>query len=193
MTMDPELLKRIQAAVESGKVATPEDLLEGAADEIVMDPDYLGYFSVKVTGYVDAMQTQPVTHLKLTPLVSDGIVLIQPAAKGDLGAIEFARGETRRTGRLNLRPGLAGFNLTFHENRNLKLPVKTQTITVNGQQRTILVIELQKLETKPRVARPRKPKAEQSKKDQPNNGEPQKGDPGSVAPGCQVPEESTES
>lgn len=172
MALDPELLKRIQDAVEHAQPASPEDLLESLADEIVMGPDYIGYFNVKVTGSVDGMQTQPVTHLKFKPLLLDGVVVVQPAVKGEKGAIEFYRSETRRNGKVNLRAALAGFNLNFAETRSLRLPVKAEPITTRGVKRTVLLIEVQKPETKQRVERPRKAK---------------KGEPGDAAPGGQEP------
>lgn len=172
MSLDPGLLKRIQKAIESGEAATRDDLVENLEDEFTVSPNFMAYANLKVTNHIDAMQIQPVTHLKFTPLVDDGIVIVQPTTKGEKGAEEFVRGETRRTGRVNVRAALNGFDLAFPETRSLRLKVETQNVAAASGPRAILLIKVQTPETKPIISRPRKPK-----------------DAETAAPGSQTPNE----
>jgi hypothetical protein len=49
-------------------------------------------------------------------------VIIQTALKEELGAAEFVRGDSRRTGTVSLRVALNGFDLVWPDDRKLKTP-----------------------------------------------------------------------
>jgi hypothetical protein len=150
------LQKKITEALETNQV---EQLLENYDMEFTVSPSYQAYANPRLTTNIDTLFQGEVTHLKFTPLVADGYVIIQTAMKEELGAVEFVRGDSRPTGTVSLRAALNGFDLVWPDDRKLKIPVQTETITVGEESRTLLLLRVKRPITAKREKRPRKKSA----------------------------------
>lgn len=143
MSVDDVLRKVIADALTKNQVAKRDDLLENYPLEITVSPEYQGYTNPRVTLAIDSMSNGEVTHLTFIPLVTEGIVVIQPATDTVVGAIDFVRGDSRRTGIVNLRVALNKFKLTFND-RKLKFPVLTLPMEIQGEERNVVLIRVKR-------------------------------------------------
>lgn len=145
---------KVAQALSQGNVATREDLLETKDLSLIVGPDFGTYANMRTTQSIDRLSDTEVTHLKSTPMVEDGAVILEAAQKGEVGAEEFARGETRRFGKFNFRAGLHKFNLEWSDNRNLVLPVTEAEIPMpDGNTRRVLIVTVKQPTTKERAVR----------------------------------------
>jgi hypothetical protein len=155
--LSDDLKKYLVKTLSESKAATRDDMVESLELEFVLSPNYLTYANVRTTQAVDRLREGEVTHLKFTPVRPKGLVIVQAAEKGEPGAAEFERGDTRRTGTFNMRIGLHGFSLEWPEDRNLKLPLVEEILEMeDGTQQPVLVVSVKRPKTKQRVSRPRK-------------------------------------
>ncbi|MDF2627605.1 MAG: hypothetical protein K0R39_1436 [Symbiobacteriaceae bacterium] len=157
MGLSDELKLKIAKALAEGKVATRDDVLETKENVLVVTPEFVTYANLRTTQSIDGLSSAEVTHLKSTPVVDQGIVILEAALKGEEGAEEFSRGETRRFGTFNFRSALAKFHLEWPENRNLVLPVEEEEIPMpSGETRRVLVVTVKQPTTRERSVRPKK-------------------------------------
>ncbi|HYG57760.1 MAG TPA: hypothetical protein VD902_06795 [Symbiobacteriaceae bacterium] len=156
MGLSDQLRKKIADALLTNRVATRDDLLLDKDAAITLVPNYMGYCNPRVTNMLDTLANQEVTHLKFTPMVDEGLLLGRPAVKGEQGAIDFTRHDSRRTGEFNLRVPLAGFNMEFSEDRKLKLPVEVETIDIGEESQKVVLIRVKRAEAKKRTAQARR-------------------------------------
>lgn len=77
----------------------------------------------------------------------------------------FVRCASRRTGSFNMRVRLLGFSLEFPDRRKLKFAVEKETLEVEGDKQSVLLIRIKTPASKKRVVSPRKKKAEPGKPD----------------------------
>lgn len=157
MGISDELKQKIGEVVAQEKVATRDDFLDDNFLGFTLSPDYSAYSNVRTTLAVDGLTEGELTHLKFRPMVDNGLVVGEAAKKGEIGAEEFSRTESRRSGSVPLRAALRGFDLEWQENRNLLLPVTVEEVPLPDRTtKKILVIHVKRPATKERVSRPRK-------------------------------------
>lgn len=157
MGLSEEFKKKIAETLAQGNVATRDELLENKDLALVVDPNCGAYANMRTTQAIDKLSDGEVTHLKSTPMVEDGVVVIEAAQKGEAGAEEFSRGETRRFGKFYFRTALNRFNLEWADNRNLVLPVTEDEIPMpDGEVRRVLIVTVKKPSTKERAVRSKK-------------------------------------
>lgn len=159
MNLGEALKAKIGAAIETGAAATAEDLLNRYPMLVTLTPDLMGYSNPRVTASVDSLSDQEITHLKCIPLVEDGLVIILPAKPEEQAAVEFVRGDSRRTGSFSLRAALVNFNISFSDERKLKFEVAADEAPTTDGTRKFLAIKVKRPSAKKTVSRPRKNKA----------------------------------
>ena len=150
MEFNESLQKKIAEALKKKQVAKREDLLYNYAMEATLGPDYVLYFNPRVTAEIDGTTDAEVGYLKFTPMVEDGLIVVETAVKGEMGAEEFTRGDSRRTGTVNVRAALNGFGLKWPRGRKLKLPVGKMTVPVDDEERQVMVLVVKRPPTKKR-------------------------------------------
>lgn len=156
MPLDDQQRKLIEAALAKKLTATRGDLLQRFPLEITVSPDYTGYFNPRVTIMVDNSVTFEVTHVKFTPVPEAGLIAVEACQAGDTGAEVFTRGDSGRTGAVPMKAALQGFKLTYPEDRKLKLPIESNTVTIDGQERTLVMLQVKRPARKKTLLRPRK-------------------------------------
>ncbi len=149
---------KIAAAIASGVPASKADLLKQYALHVTLTPDFWLYANPRITAAIDSLSETEVTHLKCIPMVDDGLLVVLNAKADEDGAVEFARGDSRRTGSWYARAALAGFNISFSEERKLHLPVLDDDGASTGP-REYVAIRVKQPAAKKTIARPRKNKA----------------------------------
>lgn len=130
-----------------------EDLLKNHAHEVTLVPGYLGYANPRVTDTIDTLFPGELTHLKFTPLVDEACIIVQAAAKGETGAVEMARGDSRRTAQFNLWVALNSFDLDWSDDRKLKLPAQGENVPVGKEKRSVLLLRVKRAAGRTRVTR----------------------------------------
>lgn len=163
MALSVELRERLAEALAKQHRATKADLLETYPMEVTMGPDRMVYCNPRVTSEVDSLSPSEVTHVVFTPMKKEGLVAIEACEETTRGAVQFVRGDSRRTGSFNMRVALVGFSLDFSERRKLKFAVEKETVLVEGRDQSVLVIRIKTPAAKKRVLRPRKKKGDAAK------------------------------
>jgi hypothetical protein len=159
MPLDDQQRKLIEAALAQKLTATRSDLLKKFPLEITVSPEYSGYLNPRVTVLVDSSVAFEVTHLKFTPVPEAGFVAVEACLATDAGAELFTRRDSGRTGSVPMKAALHGFTLNFPDDRKLKLPVESNTVTIDGQERTLVMIQVKRPARRKVLLRPRKKSA----------------------------------
>lgn len=126
MELSPELLQRMADAVATGQPVTADVYVDLKDQTMTLSRDYEGWWNAKITRAGDTLNgaQNPVTHYRFHPMLTDGCVVMLPAVRGESGATPFVRSDSGRTGTINMRQALIGFNLTFPRSGKLHLPVE---------------------------------------------------------------------
>lgn len=159
-TFDENLAKVIADALSQTPAAQRSDLLKNYPMTVTVSDNWWLYANPRVTAALDGMWPVDVTHLFFTPIIKAGIVVARPCEKDAPGAEEFVRNASRRTGSVNAKAALNGFNLTFPENRKMRFTVMTGPVVVEGETKEVMVIKVKAPTTHRKEKRPRRPKAE---------------------------------
>jgi hypothetical protein len=164
MELSEEIRAAIGEAIDSGKVLTPEELLQKFPKHVTLMPDGFIYLNPWVTAELDGASSGEVTHVKIIVLTKQGYFTIIPAQSGEKGAVPFERGDSRRTGTIDARVAVQAFSLVLNEDRKLNLPVIPDTVpTAQGEQK-ILAIRVKRPKSKKTAVRPRKNSADKETK-----------------------------
>jgi hypothetical protein len=161
VNLDEVLRKKIADALANSRVATRESLLSNYPMEFTVSSGWQGYANPRVTLAIDGLSESEVSHLLFYPIAEDGIVVIQAGRKGEPGATEFSRSESRNTGSVSMRVALNDFDLDWSEDRKLQLPVKEDLVDVNGVGVKVLIMRVKRpgsAKKQPRITK--KPPAE---------------------------------
>lgn len=156
MANSDDFLSRVADALEKNQPATEDDLLARFPRVITLRHDNIGYCNPGVTADIDSLSSSEVKYVKFIPLVEDGCVVIKAAAKGETGAVEIVRGDSRRTLTLSLRLALHPFELDLREERKLRFPVHLETVKTAQGEQSILILRVKRPTSKKTTARPRK-------------------------------------
>jgi hypothetical protein len=162
MSFSDDLLKAVGKALEQATPATRDNVIRKLKSEFVVNNSWYGYANLRVAAAIDSLARREVTHLKFTPLVDEGVVVIEVAEPDEQGAVEFRRSPTLSTGRVHMRAALADFDLTFADKRNMVFPVQVASIPVAGTERQVMLMRVKQPTAKKTISRPRKKKSDQT-------------------------------
>jgi hypothetical protein len=156
MAMNESLRKRLEALLQESKAADRKDKTGTYPMTLTLNADFIAYGNPTVTAAYDGTAEGELTHLELRPLPGAGYVVAFGVPGGTPGAEPVTRGESGRTSVINMRAALSRFNLKFPETRNLKFPVETDSLTIDGVERPVVLIRVKRPARTKAISRPRK-------------------------------------